>query len=54
MFKPDANMFKSPSPITGRANESGGSYSSTGGRVFDKNQFDSSKPVFNRAGFANV
>lgn len=47
-----STMFK-PSDVvrTGGTVSSSNSYSSTGGRVFDKNQFDSSKPVFQRGGY---
>lgn len=55
MSSSSSSMFKpSDSPGAVRAAGAGGSYSSTGGRQFDNRQFDSSKPVFNRAGFGKV
>jgi hypothetical protein len=44
VFKPDPNM------LTGTHHSSNAQYSSTGGRVFNKSEFDSNKPVFNRPG----
>lgn len=47
-----STMFKPSDVGRGHNTVTSTGYSSTGGRVFEKSQFDSSKPVFQRSGYA--